>query len=287
MKVVNLSGGLGNQMFQCAFAYTLSKKFPSDEVLLDIQHFNGYTWHNGFEVASVFEGIPFRVASKSEIRKVTYYIPNYRLSRLARKVLPKRRSEYVEISNYVYDPHVYELSGSTYYEGFWQACQYYLPFRQHLLSLFSFSSPGGRNLEMATKIDSTDSVGIHVRRGNYLQFEEYKGICDVDYYKKGLDAIDCHGKTFFIFSNDMEWCRENISPLVNGKDIIYVDINDSANGQWDMYLMSHCRNLIIANSSFSWWAAFLNENALNVVAPSRWINADKRFDIQCPGWIKI
>ncbi len=287
MRIVNLSGGLGNQMFQCAFAYTLQKHFSTEEVLLDIQHFNGYNLHNGFEVARVFPEVSFRMANKEEVKQLSYYIPRYKLSRIARKLLPPRHSEYIEESNYVYDANVYNESRSMYYDGFWQASQYYLPYREHLLSLFSFPQPVGPNAEMAKRIADTDSVGIHIRRGDYLQYKEYRGICGVDYYEKALSIINEPNKCYFVFSNDLNWCKDNIAPLVGMNSIIYVDINNTQNGQWDMYLMSQCKSLIIANSSFSWWGGFLNEQAIQIIAPDRWINTEKKIDIHCPSWTRI
>lgn len=287
MKIVNISGGLGNQMFQVAFASSLKNYFPDDEIVLDTHHYTGYNFHNGFEVSTIFPNEDFRIANALELRKLSRYIPNYKLSRVARKFLPTKKTEFVERSNYVYDPDVYNTIGDVYYEGFWQAARYYLPLRESLIELFSFPSPSGANQEIAEMIKSRNSVGIHVRRGDYLNLKEYKGICDLEYYQTAIKKLCDPSKSYFVFSNDSVWCQKELMPLFSGNQSYLVNINSEKRSFWDMYLMSLCKSLIIANSSFSWWSAFLNKRAERVISPKKWINTNKSLDIHCPVWETI
>lgn len=92
---------------------------------------------------------------------------------------------------------------------------------------------------------------------------------------------------FFVFSNDMKWCKENLSPLIEGHKMVFVSENKGKDSCWDMFLMNHCKDLIIANSSFSWWGAFLNKNVNRVCCPEPWLNRDCSIEIYDPNWIKI
>ena len=117
----------------------------------------------------------------------------------------------------------------------------------------------------------------------------FRGICDLVYYKKAIDEINKDGliHNFYIFSNDISWCETNIKPLVKGHNYEPITCNVGDNSCWDMFLMSYCKDLIIANSSFSWWGAFLNNRGGRVIAPGKWVNRDAEFDIWAPEWIKI
>ena len=289
MKIVNIIGGLGNQMFQYAYALVLKNKFKTENVLLDVHHFNYYKLHNGFELKRIFKNINLEIADRTQLRKVTRYIPHYYLSRLIRKILPKLKSEYVEEHFYAYNDSPFNVIGDCYYEGYWQVFNYYAPIKDKIISAFKFPDPNGKNKEMVQEILSTNSVGIHIRRGDYLNHKDFKGICEIDYYRRAINDLDINSEAykFYIFSNDISWCKMHIEPLVGNHEIKYVTQNCGYESFWDMYLMSNCRNLIIANSSFSWWAAFLNTNADRIYVPTKWINGKNIVDIYDPTWLKI
>lgn len=296
MKIVNVIGGLGNQMFQYAFALSLKDKFPNEDILIDTQHFNylflkkykSCNLHNGYEINKVFKNASLPIASRKELRLVTRYIPNYLLSRVARRLLAKKNTEYVEEKNYMFYPEVYEFQGSCYYEGYWQSVKFHELSKEVIRKEFSFGYPNTYNFKVEEQIAASSSVGIHVRRGDYLLDPEYKGICDLDYYKRAIEKIGVEDKTFFIFSNDIQWCKDNLlNILSHSSDVVFVDGNKGKDSPWDMYLMSKCEHLIIANSSFSWWGAFLNENVKTVIAPKTWINRDYEIDVYMDNWIKV
>ena len=283
MKIVNIIGGLGNQMFQYAFACRLKEMYPEEEVLIDTSHFHHIfvkKWktanlHNGFEINKVFPNATLLVASPWQLMKVSRYIPNYLLSRLARKHLPKRKQEFIQSKNnyFIFQPSVFEQTGDVYYEGLWESVHYYISIREKLRKVYEHSTPNLQNADYINRMEKENSVGIHIRRGDYLLTDAFKGLCQLDYYKKAIEMILSDGRTysFYIFSNDIEWCGKNIVPLVGSNKISMVTNNTGHNSCWDMFLMTHCKDLIIANSSFSWWGAFMNKNPKKiVVAPKKW-----------------
>ncbi len=299
MKIVNITGGLGNQMFQYAFALALKNRYPKEKVCVDIQHYNtiffrhfkGINLHNGFEIPRVFPNANLPVATPKELMKISYWIPNYILSRIARKLLPIRNCEYIApySMNYSYDKAAFQNPNSCYYEGYWQCIKYVSELKDVLYETYSHPVPNDYNAKMICDIQDCNSVGIHIRRGDYLNEPEFNGICNLEYYTKSIDAILKQNMrcTFFIFSNDMEWCRANLTPLMKGNKVVYVSENNGADSCWDMFLMTYCKNLIIANSSFSWWGAFLNKYAAKVYAPYPWLNRDCEIDLYASTWIKI
>ena len=133
--------------------------------------------------------------------------------------------------------------------------------RDKLCKIFQHPSPEGKNKQYIENMESSNSVGIHIRRGDYLLSDNFRGICEVDYYKRAIDKIlqDGEKHVFYLFSNDQKWCEEYILPLLGNYEIIFVTGNIGRDSCWDMFLMTHCKDLIIANSSFSWWGAFLNK----------------------------
>ena len=299
MKIVNIRGGLGNQMFQYAFALALRNKFPDEEILIDIQHYN-YIWlkkyksinlHNGFEIDKFFPAAPLKPANFKDLIKISYYIPNYFLSRIGRKILPVRKTEYVapKAFNHCFDLDAFNRKGDCYYEGYWQCPNYFASIKPLLIEIFKHPEPNKYNAELIKEILSTNSVGIHVRRGDYLKSEDFKGLCGVEYYKKAIREVLKRVKdpVFYVFSNDIKWCEDFLTPLFKGNKYVFITDNKGEDSIWDMFLMTYCKYLIIANSSFSWWGAFLNKNKLQVYAPSPWINRKANIDIYEPDWVKI
>ena len=299
MKIVNIIGGLGNQMFQFAFALALKQRWPDEEVLIDISHFNHIFFksigaanlHNGFEINRVFPNANLPVAKAAQLKKVTRYIPNYILSRIARKYLPPKKTEIVQNVNdyFAYDPSVFYNNGDLYFEGIWESISYHLPLRDKIQNIFKHNIPSPLNAVYIQDMESQNSVGIHVRRGDYLKHPGFRGICDIDYYRRGIKVLleDSLDHVFYIFSNDIPWCEEHLKPLLGNHECVFVTTNVGEDSCWDMFLMSHCKDLIIANSSFSWWGAFLNNRGGRVIAPAKWVNRDADFDIWAPECIRL
>lgn len=299
MKIVNIIGGLGNQMFQYAFALALQEKHKDEIVKIDTSHFNyifikkykSANLHNGYEIEKVFPNAHITHATPWDLLKLTWYIPNYVLSRVVRKLFPIRKKEYIQRSSdiFSFNEEIFNAKGDGYYEGVWQAIGYHKDIQDKIQEVFLHPEPNDYNAELIKQISESNSVGVHVRRGDYLSAPEFNGICDLEYYKKGIAEILSNGKQhrFYVFSNDIPWCKENIEPLVSENEVVYVNGNTGENSCWDMFLMTYCKNLIIANSSFSWWGAFLNKKATKVVAPYPWVNREGKIENYCEEWIKI
>lgn len=286
MKIVNIIGGLGNQMFQYAFAVALKEMHPKEDILIDIQHFNHYPLHNGYELQGVFPNLSLKVAKRRQIIKVSWYVPHYKLSRFVRKLLPLRKTEFMVKNDFGYYPEALKKEGNMYYDGYWQAHQYYDGLREKLIHEFAFPLPNKYNREMAEKIRNCESVGIHVRRGDYVGNVGFGGICNEEYYKQAISKIRVSKESiFYIFTNDASWCRKYLESYMT--NVVYVNENKGKDSFWDMYLMTQCRQLILANSSFSWWSAYLNMDVEKVVAPKLWVRDKEWLDTQLPEWTLI
>ncbi|MEO5644968.1 MAG: alpha-1,2-fucosyltransferase [Bacteroidia bacterium] len=278
MIIVNLKGGLGNQMFQYAAGLALAEKHHVD-LKLDFAFLEKSTGSAEFTKRK-FEleifNVNFQLASAEEIhafkgnqQKISY--------RVKRKFFPslirKKNYRYDQLN---FDPAFSLLGNQVYLDGYFQSAKYFLNAEKKIRSQFHFKNPpAGKNKVLAEEISSCNSVSIHVRRGDYLS-EINRGlfgnICTLDYYSKAIAIIqnEISSPHFYIFSDDVAWVKENIK---TDSPMTYVDFNTGENSFEDMRLMSLCWNNIIANSSFSWWAAWLNENvAKKIIAPSEWIN---------------
>lgn len=289
MKIVNISGGLGNQMFQYAFLLAL-RDATGDEVLMDVSKYKTYNLHNGFELEKVFN-ITARCATKEELKKVTRYTTNYKLSRIYRKFLPDKKTEIIEKMPFTYNPNIFKESlDDLFYEGIWQNYKYFDKVRSIILQEFTYkNSMSDKNIFASKKFADRTTVSIHVRRGDYLKHKNYIGLCGLGYYTKAIAYLKSKYEKdiqFAIFSNDINWCIDNIIPQIKDYDYTLVDWNLGADSYNDMRLMSYCKINIIANSSFSWWAAYLNPNPEKIIiAPEKWTNMPVNFSRQMPDWI--
>lgn len=289
MKIVNILGGIGNQMFQYAFLIALRESLHS-EVCYDASVFRTYPLHNGFELDKRFN-ITSRQATRQEISKLTRYTTSYFWYRVYKRI-PKKKTTQFEPLHCVYTPELLEDKRNLYYYGIWQDHRYFDLYKDIIKKEFTWKeSLDEKNKNAFDDFSSGNTVSIHVRRGDYLKEWRYKNICELDYYRKALAYIDNKGYKdvkYAIFSNDIVWCQENLLPLLKGTPFTIVDWNQGVDSYKDMRLMSACSVNIIANSSFSWWAAYLNNhNNPLVVSPRKWTNAEVYFERQMPDWVRI
>ena len=272
MKIIKIIGGLGNQMFQYAFYLALKNRYPNEEIKLDINLFKTYQLHNGFELEKVFH-ISAPYATPKEISRISYYVPNYKLQRVIRKLLPARRTEYIEKCDFLFQPEVFR-TGDCYYEGYWQNYRYFDDIFSEVSAAFSFKNGLERKNKMILEQISNNqqAVSIHIRRGDYINHKTLGNICDIEYYTKAIQLIFHHysNPCFYIFSNDISWCRNNLMVLFRKCQCYFIDWNIGTDSYIDMQLMSACKNNILANSSFSWWAAYLNSYSDKIIiAPKK------------------
>lgn len=291
MKIVQIIGGLGNQMFQYALAVALRNRFE-DEVKIDTSFFNGYPLHNGFELQRIFNTtIP--IATKEEVRNVYHhFIGHYTLCRIYKHLFPKMKNEFREVRATEYDSNLFAEDINAYYDGYWQDYRYLYPSRLSIKKEFSWKEPlSSVNEKLYNQLLHSNSISVHVRGGDYNNHPVFGGICDLDYYKRAFKLLDkeIDDKTNIVFfSNDQEFCQKEIVPLLKAGHPIIADWNRGKDSYIDMRLMTACKTNIIANSSFSWWGAFLNENkAHKVIAPSKWTNTNQSAVRCIPDWIKI
>ena len=284
MKIVRFLGGLGNQMFQYAFYKSLERRFGS--VAADLSAFDHYDLHNGFELEEVF---PIAL-NKAHPFLIKLYDPSHRKWHLrkCRRLLGLKNAYYEEREFFQYDASIFKDKQKRLYWGYWQNEQYFHQVAPELREDFRFKLPlDEKNRSIDDQIRAGNSVGIHVRRGDYLHDELLGGICDQAYYQRAIDIIlkKTRNPEFFVFSNDIAWCQSNFD-LPN---MHFVSGNHGDKSYVDMQLMSHCKHHIIANSSFSWWSAWLNPDADNTIAPAKWTNnpVHAEFDITPKKWLKI
>ena len=290
MKIVKVIGGLGNQMFQFALYKALQKQHPEERVLLDLHTFNGYHKHRGFEIGKVF-GTDYETASLKEIAHLAYPYPNFQLWRFGSRLLPTLKTMLKEKPNFTFEPEAISYKGDRYYDGYWQHEEYFSDIREELILTYSFPKfNDAQNLKVAQLASATNSCSIHIRRGDYLTDPLRKGTTDNDYAVEAIRKMKetANPDTWLVFSDDITWCRQHLSEMLNPAGTTYIDWNTGERSIYDMHLMSICRHHIIANSSFSWWGAWLShQHDGTTIAPSVWMNMEGVCSPVPDNWIKI
>lgn len=281
-----MQGGLGNQMFQYAIAKSIAKK-NKDEFKLDNSMYfnkNNLTPRN-YELDCF--NIEQNIAVNEEIIKFAGK-ENF-LFRLKRKLgLSAKRSSsyYGEKERTVFDRNVFTYDKNIYLEGFWQNEAYFKDIRDELLKDFTLkNSVSYEAQKYLNNMQNCTSVSLHVRRGDYLHFPEI-GVLDMDYYKSAIEFITkkVSNPYFFILSDDIKWCEENFKFVTNK-----VFVTDTKTAIEDLEVMKNCKHNITANSSFSWWGAWLNDNKEKIViSPKKWMaNNPNNYSWVPNDWIKL
>ena len=292
MIISHIVGGLGNQMFQYAVARALSKQLDTP-LLLDVSSFSKYHLHNGFELARIFN-LEAAVATKRDLDQVVGWQANL----LVKRLLLRPEFSWLRSKSLVVEPHFQYWDGlklvskSAYLTGYWQSEKYFKPIESLIREDFIFKRPmSSENQRIADEIAQCNAVSLHIRRGDYVQNAttlSIHGVCSLDYYRAAIQYITERviQPKFFIFSDDIAWVMDSLSV---GYPYQYVDINHAVESYNDMRLMSLCQHNIIANSSFSWWGAWLNSNPEKVViAPKRWFAVDRDISDLLPmEWVSI
>ena len=265
--------GLGNQMFQYAlYSYLKNKGFDTS---IDTISYQNNAVHSVFELCNVFELQP-SFASEMQIRRLRRYISDMsvsqRIVRKTRLLLHLHWKHIPEKQFYVFNPNILNLKHAAYLDGYWQTEKYFKPIEQVIRKDFTFRNPlDKKNKALLLNITKTNSISIHIRRGDYVNHALHGNICNENYYKIATNYIQekTDNPVFFVFSDDPNWCKKHLH-LQNST---FIDWNTGRDSYRDMQLMSHCKHNIIANSSFSWWAAWLNINPDKIViGPDRWVN---------------
>jgi hypothetical protein len=290
--IVCIMGGLGNQMFQYAAGRALSIRLNFD-LKLDI---SWYCTKGNNDVSREYLLDNFAIES---IKASYSEIEEYKKQNLLRKIFRRfgfTKSSYVRELSYNYWPSFSLIKQPVYLLGQWQQEEYFNPVADVICQDFTFppfSSPEARDL--ANKISlAPNSVCIHIRRGDYVEnpaTNRYHGVCSIDYYKISLGLLIEKIKappSLFLFSDDPAWVRKHFDS--QGYDSTIVTIPDHNNKPYhDMHLMSLCKHHIIANSSFSWWGAWLRKNKGIVIAPKHWFAAQELQNASpvLRSWIRV
>lgn len=264
MIIVRIRGGLGNQMFQYAVARAMSLRLGSPFRLhvprLQVNE------DRPFELQCFRADMPI-----AGIRDFSAFTGGVLAIPLLRK---RRHPQAIVEQGHNFDPRVVEARPPIYLDGYFQTERYFVEHRETLLADFTFATPPtGRNAELLAEIASCESVAIHVRRGDYVakpHVQAHHGVTPLSYYEAAIAHINerVRDPRFFVFSDDAAWTKQHLAVL---GPATFVDHN--AAGFEDLRLLSACKHQVIANSSFSWWGAWLNHNpAKHVVAPRQWIN---------------
>jgi hypothetical protein len=285
MILIQLSGGLGNQMFQYAFGKALQLK-QAKEIKLDISAFEeGY---RKFELHHFKISLPVLNSKTSQIN-----IKNSFFQKIKEKFLPYYKKSYIEERFYHFDENLLKINHDALIKGYFQSEKYFKEYEKEIRANFAFKdAPKGNNLEMLKMIQNTpNAVSVHIRRGDFVG-NPIHPVQNEYFFKEAVSILQSKipNLHLFLFSNDMPWVQENLQFEV---PFTLVNINNEENGFEDMRLMSACEHHIIANSSFSWWGAWLNPNPNKVViAPAKWVDSQAKYyqrldDIIPEGWIKI
>ncbi len=292
MIVVRISDGLGNQMFQYALGRRLSRE-RGVALKLDPRAVKGHPErHFALDELSLESAF----ATKDEVRALTR-LPTLVPKKLAPRFLRERRRRLRpptyrrEGDSFRFEPDVLSTPAPAYLHGYWQSERYFDSIADVLREDFEVRTPiTGRDAQVAAQIDDVEAVSIHVRRGDYVSdpaTHALHGVCSADYYAQGVAYFTEHlsAPRFFVFSDDPAWAAAN---LKLPSDTVFIDHNDGSNGHEDLRLMSRCRHHLIANSSFSWWGAWLNPRPDKiVVAPRRWTTAFECPDVCPPAWVRL
>ena len=291
MILLELKGGLGNQLFQYACGRALSLRH-GEELKFDIGGYENSKLSDTPReyLLSKFNIQPTAIATVDEIRSLKY--PYGLVSKILRKIRVK-----LNLNDIGFVPRITKKRGSIYLSGYYQTEKYFIDkesvIRQEL-TLKNKLSPGAQIYAELIKKNSP-SVSIHVRRGDVARDAKtnpYYGITTTEYYAQALRYIDAHvtNPHIFVFSDDIEWVKKNI-PI--SQEVTYVSHGETEHmipDYEELVLMSMCNHNIIANSSFSWWSAWLNENKTKIiVAPKEWITRHtwQHKDTVPDSWIRI
>lgn len=298
MIILKMWGGLGNQMFIYALYKSMLEK--KKNVKIDMSYFENFNAHNGYELKNVF-GIDVDLATKRESEQLANIGISFqdKLRRLFFK--PKQQFIPKPEEAIKFFPEIFSME-NVYLQGYWQREEYFSCVKDKIAKDFSFKKEmNADTLYFKEKIERTNSVSLHVRRGDYISHKTFldkitclilnrknrlDGVCTKKYYENAMKYVESRIKNplYFIFSNDMLWCKRHF----NIKNVEFVDCNNERNGYQDMYLMSLCQHNIIANSSFSWWGAWLNKNNSKVVVnPKKWFNSSYNVHCGLDDWVKI
>lgn len=288
MIITKIMGGLGNQMFEYAIARSMAQR-NNDIFKLDISYYSKPKQELRTYELNLFN-IDETIATEQEYNKLRRRKGFLFNITKAVNALMNRQSFYrKEKEDALFDEEVYNLKGNIYLDGYWQNEKYFKEIREQLIEDFTPKSDISEKAQGYLKdIENTNSVSLHIRRGDYISdptANNFHGVTNIEYYNRAVDYVNdqVSEPVYYIFSDDIAWCKNNFDFLENK---IFVD--DTSSAIDDLELMKRCKHNIIANSSFSWWAAWLNENSNKIViTPKVWFSAKIDLHLAPEEWIRL
>ena len=290
MIIVQLIGGLGNQLFQYALGKKLAIKNNCD-LLLDLRYLDNQTataTHTPRKLEIGYFNTNYKLLSNDLLKNIS---PSFdlmsRINTFIRTLGDIRKVKWEKSS---FHPQILDVKAGSFLKGYFQDERYFKDIRDVLLKdIVAKQKPTDQNAFYLDKIINTESVAIHIRRGDYANnphIQAHHGLLPLSYYQHAMKVISdrIQHPHFFVFSDDIEWARENI---VADSPITFVSGNQGNTNYMDLELMRHCKHFIIANSSFSWWGAWLGTaEDKTVVAPKHWFNKEAAIELP-EEWIRL
>lgn len=282
--IIKIQGGLGNQLFQYALGKNLSL-LSKATVKYDLSWFDKQTKRknklNNFNIVENF-------ASTEEVKKLKKYEKKEGKLNILHNFFNADESIYIKEKCFNFNPQILNTKTPAYLDGYWQSEKYFKDIENTIRKEFTLKDKFKiKNTKLKEKIQNTNSVALHIRKTDYVTTKkETYWTCPMDYYYKATKKIakQYNNLHIFVFSDDIEWTKNN---LQTNFPTTFVDKNKDYE---DLILMSKCKHNIIANSTFSWWGAWLNKNPNKiVVAPQKWFNNPNRNtnNLIPKSWIKI
>jgi hypothetical protein len=283
MIVVSINGGLGNQLFQYAFGKNLAH-IHQCEVHYDLSVFKNSD-HRKFAL-DYFNTKVYEAKEKNIPYRIRNFWKKYpRLSSILDKIIYDKK---ILVENqFRYNQQYLAIAQNSYLWGYWQSAKYFSDVKERIMEDFTFKNKGFEKVErdVLERIERSNSVCLHIRRGDYINNPTHP-LCELSYYEKAIELIKTRVDEphFFIFSDDISWCKNNLNLNENFEFV-------TTDADWkDLRLMTYCKHNIIANSSFSWWGAYLGKFAHKIViSPKVWFSDDRLdiTDLKPDNWISI
>lgn len=293
MLIVAIEGGLGNQMFQYAFFLALQNYYKQTEIKIDLGLINP-KMHNGYELQRLFHINP-SICSKRDTLLYSDYCPhsikgsgviNFVFG-VRRKLLGRKKSFILQRdgTEFLEECFALDLNRNYYFKGCWINTRYFEEIKNKIVNTFVFPPIIDQtNLKWKTMIEGCNSISIHFRGGDY--YKEGFSVLSNEYYAKAINYIinKVSNSIFFIFTDDIDNAKQNI-PVV--ECCHYIDNNNGQSSYIDMQLMAMCRHNIIANSTFSFWGAYLNKNSDKIVIAPNVTCGNCSLPYTNKGWILL
>ncbi len=294
MIIVKVHGGLGNQLFEYALGKALSIKHKTP-LYIDTRWYGRTDWSVLQKRAFLLDDFKAAITPPSSliIARALFspFNPLFYAALLTRHARKLSRRFFIEKGRFVIDQNIIDNSvKGAYLDGYWQNGDYFSSVRKQLLEDITLNDTVANDplyISGKKKIEEqAQSVSLHIRRTDFVNNPNVGSVCDLNYYNKALEKASemLDNPVFFVFSDDIAWSEANLP-----KQYTYVFMPENADHPTvDLVLMSSCKAHIIANSTFSWWGAWLdkNDNAL-VIGPKMWNLESPEHNIMLPNWIRI